>query len=98
MRVMLKASFPIESGNRAIKDGTLGKTMGAFMDQVKPEAAYFAPEGGKRAAFFVFDMKDSSFLATVVEPLFLSLNASIEVTPVMNADELKTGLERLPKH
>ena len=39
-----------------------------------------------------FDMKDSSELPGIVEPLFMGVNAEIEVVPAMNADDLKRGL------
>ena len=47
---------------------------------------------GLRAGFFVVDIKDSSQLPPLFEDFFHKLNADIEFTPVMNADELKSGL------
>ncbi len=41
MRMMLKATIPVEAGNNTIKNGTLAKTMQATMQSLKPEAAYF---------------------------------------------------------
>ena len=92
MRVMLKISIPTEDGNKAIRDGSLGKTIETAMAELKPEAAYFTVDGGKRTAFMVLDMKDSSQMPVIGERFFFALNASIEVVPVMNADDLKKGL------
>jgi hypothetical protein len=40
MRMMLKFTVPVEKGNAALKDGSLGKAMESIMGQLKPEAAY----------------------------------------------------------
>lgn len=94
MRTMLKVTFPVEAGNRSIKDGTLPKTIQSFIQQWRPEASYFYPENGKRAALFFFDLKDPTQIPAAVEPLFMNLDATVELTPVMNAEDLKTGLEK----
>ena len=44
MRMMLKIVIPTETGNQAIKDGSLHKILEAAMSKLKPEAAYFLPE------------------------------------------------------
>ncbi len=64
----------------------------SLMEALKPEAAYFYPEAGARAGLFVFDMASSTQLPPLLEPLFQSLSASVLVTPVMNADDLRQGL------
>lgn len=95
MRTMLKWTVPVEKGNEAIKDGTLMKTMEDMMEQLKPEAAYFATGEGERGGFFVFDMSDPSQIPLIAEPLFLNLNASVEFAPVMNSDDLRKALEKV---
>lgn len=92
VRTMLHVTIPVEQGNKAIKDGSLAKTLQAFMDEHKPEAAYFFPHQGMRSAFFVFDMKDTTDIPRIAEPMFINLNASIEAAPAMNVDDLKAGL------
>jgi hypothetical protein len=37
-------------------------------------------------------MKDSSDIPAIAEPLFMGLNAEIEMLPVMNQDDLQKGL------
>jgi hypothetical protein len=59
-----------------------------------PEAAYFTPLEGKRGGMIFFDMTDPSQIVESVEPFFLGLSASIELVPVMNADDLRKGLAK----
>ena len=93
MRTMITVSFPVESANRGIKDGSLPRIIGAAMERLRPEAAYFFAAEGKRTALFVADMKESSQIPSIAEPFFMGLDATLDFRPVMNADELKSGLE-----
>jgi hypothetical protein len=93
MRMMLKIAIPTETGNQAIKDGSLQKSFEVIMGKMKPEAAYFFSEHGLRSAMMIFDMKDASEIPAIAEPLFAGLNARIQLLPVMNADDLKKGLD-----
>ena len=98
MRMMMKVSIPVEAGNRGVKEGILPKTIMGFVEQMKPEASYFATDDGKRTAFFFFDLKDPSMIPAAAEPFFMNLNASIEIQPAMNLDDMKAGVERAMKH
>jgi hypothetical protein len=42
--MMLKILIPTETGNHAIKDGSLHKIFDITMSKIKPEAAYFVAE------------------------------------------------------
>jgi len=95
MRMMLKITVPVEKGNAAINDGSLGKTIEAVMAKLKPEAAYFMPLDGQRCAMLFFDLADASQIVEVVEPLFLNLDAATELVPVMTADDLRKGLAKV---
>jgi hypothetical protein len=98
MRMMMQMSIPVEAGNDAAMHGTLGSTIQKFMADVKPEAAYFiANEQGERTGIFVFDMKDSSQIPALAEPLFMAFHARIKFMPVMNAEDLAKGLGALQK-
>lgn len=92
MRTMLRWTVPVEKGNQAIADGSLPKAFETLFAMIKPEATYFYPENGKRAALAVFDMKDPSEVAQIAEHLFASLDADLSFTPVMNADDLQKAL------
>ena len=46
-------------------------------------------EGGDRSAMIFFDMKDSADIPGIVEPQFASVNAKLELVPVMKAEDLR---------
>ena len=73
MRMMLKV-IPVEAGNKAVKDGTLARTMQRTMERLKPEAAYFLAEDGKRTGLFFFNMQDVSQIPVIAEPLFMGMD------------------------
>jgi hypothetical protein len=101
MRCLLKVSIPVETGNAAINDGSLSKTIESILAELEPEAAYFAADKGKRTGFIVFDLKDTSQIPAVAEPWFLAFDAEIEFQPAMNLDDLKKatpGIERAVKN
>ena len=88
MRMMLKASIPIEAGNAAIRDGSMGQKIQSILEDLKPEAAYFMDFDGKRTGYVFFDMSHTSEIPAVAEPWFLAFNAAVEFKPVMNPDDL----------
>ncbi len=101
MRCLLKVSIPVEAGNTAITDGSLPKTIESILADLKPEAAYFAEENGKRTGFIFFDLKDTSQIPAVAEPWFLAFNAHLEFHPAMNLEDLRkatAGIEKAVKN
>ncbi|HTS39519.1 MAG TPA: hypothetical protein VMH84_03120 [Xanthobacteraceae bacterium] len=95
MRTLMRVQIPTDIGNKAIKDGTLSKVVQKTLESVKAAAAYFTTIDGHRTMIAVFDLKAASDMPRIAEPLFMGLNASVDFTPCMNADDLKTGLSSL---
>ena len=95
MRTMLRWTVPVERGNQAIEDGSLGQAMESLLQQLEPEAAYFLAEDGKRGGMVFFDMADPSQIPQIAERLLLALDATVEFVPVMNRDDLRRGLEKV---
>ena len=89
MRFMLKVNMPVDTANEAVRNGTLGKTIESILADTKPEAAYFLDDNGQRTGYIFFDMKETSDIPSIAEPWFLALNASIELHPAMNIEDLK---------
>jgi hypothetical protein len=92
---MARISMPVESGNQAVKDGTLAAVVQRTAERWEPEAMYFTTFNGERTAYLVFDLPDSSGIPSFAEPFFTELNASVELAPVMNGDDLQKGLSQL---
>jgi hypothetical protein len=93
--------MPVESGNAAISDGSLPATIESILADMKPEAAYFAEENGKRTGYIFFDLKDPSQIPAMAEPWFLAFNAHVELRPAMNLEDLKKagpGIEKAVKN
>lgn len=92
MRLMLRFSIPVEKGNEAAADGSMSKAIANLVEQVQSEAVFFHLDDGKRAGTIIFEESDPSRMAAINEPLFASLNAKIDIQPVVRLDELLTEI------
>src|SRR5438067_1325990 len=88
MRILLKVTIPVESGNAAARAGTLGSTIQSILADLKPEAVYFTDTDGRRSALIFLNLQDASQIPAIAEPWMLAFNASIECHPVMVPDDL----------
>ncbi len=95
MRMMLRWTVPVDKGNEMVADGSMGEVIGALMEKLQPEAAYFLADGGERGGMIFFDMQESGDIPGIAEMLFQGADAAVEFVPVMNADDLKNALNSL---
>jgi len=91
MRFMITASWPVAAGNAAARTGTMGETIQAILEDIKPEAVYFAAVDGQRTTIMIIDLASASDLPRVAEPWFLAFDASIDATPLMTPEDLKAA-------
>jgi hypothetical protein len=97
MRFLLKAEWPVEVGNAAMKDGNLPETLRSIIEDLKPEATYFLASNGKRTALLIVNMDDASQIPALAEPWFLAFHAALEIVPVMTLDDLHKAGQTIEK-
>ncbi|MYS23644.1 hypothetical protein GA0115240_154735 [Streptomyces sp. DvalAA-14] len=95
MRVMLTVQMDTEKANKAITDRTLPAVLTSVFDRISPEAVYFGSAEGMRTGYIVFDLEDAADIPSVAEPFFQELGAKVTFMPVMNLQDIQTGLRNL---
>jgi hypothetical protein len=93
MRFLIRTKIPTESGNKMVNDPKFLTKLEEYKNKIKPEAAYFMPVEGQRSATFIVNAERNEQLPAMVEPLFQWMGANVDVSPVMNFDDLKRGLQ-----
>jgi hypothetical protein len=93
---MIKFLIPTEVGNDVVRSGKIKRVFDELMGQLKPENAYFYAEDGIRAGHMICQISDEADLVTIGEAFWFGLGAEVDVTPVMNVDDLQKGLGRIP--
>lgn len=98
MRFLMHVSLPVEKFNQAVRNGTVGQTLGRILDDAKPEAVYFCAEEGRRGGYLVINISDASEMPRYAEPWFLNFDAKIEFIPTMLPQDLqRAGLDQIAK-
>ena len=97
MRFLVKATIPVEAGNALVGDPNFGKRLEEITQDLKPEAVYFAIEGGQRTIYFVVNAADASQTPAIAEPLWLALNADVEFIPVMNQADMAKAVPAIAR-
>lgn len=94
--MLLEVTFPHEPFNAAVRNGTVGGTIGRILEEIKPEAVYFTERDGHRGATMIVDIDNSSQIPSLAEPWFLNFNADCNLRIVMTPDDLqRAGLDEL---
>lgn len=98
MKMLLTADMPHEPFNTLVRNGTAGQVLGQILESLKPQAAYFTEEHGRRCAILVVEVSGPSDVPRFAEPFFLKFNADCRFRIVMSPDDLaRAGLEALGK-
>lgn len=100
MRFLVEVRIPVESGNAGLKNGTLLPQLQSYLNDVKPEAVYFAVANGQRTIYLILDVQSVDKLPEIGEPLWLDWKADIYLTPIMNMADFEkagAGIERILK-
>lgn len=98
MKMLLTVEFPHEPFNSLVRAGKVGEIIGRILESIKPEAAYFTENDGKRGGIFVINVQDPSDVPAFAEPFFLNFQANCRFRLVMTPQDLqKAGLEELGK-
>lgn len=95
MRTLIKIRVPVEAGNKAIREGTMGQIIQRTIESLKAETAFFGVENGQRTGYIVANVANTHDLVPVLEPVFIQLNAQIDFLPVMSGEELGKGLSQV---
>ena len=98
MRMLMHVQLPLEPFNTAVRDGTVGQKIKRILEAIKPEAAYFSEQNGRRGGVLVVNVKDPSDVPTLAEPWFLTFNAEVEFRIAMTPEDLsRANLDALGK-
>ena len=98
MRMLMHVQLPLEPFNTAIRDGSIGPKIKKIIESIKPEAAYFTEQNGRRGGTLVVNVNDPADVPRLAEPWFLTFNAEVEFRIAMTPEDLaNAGLEELGK-
>src|SRR5256886_17520469 len=95
MRMLFTVVADTEAATRAIENGTAQQSIKEALELLKPEAAYFCLQNGKRTSLLVLYVADPSEIIPLAEPLFSLVKAEISLTPVMNVGGRMNGFRAL---
>lgn len=98
MKMLLTVEFPLEPFNSLVRSGKTGELIGRILESIKPEAAYFTEQDGKRGAILVVNVNQPSDVPFFAEPFFLNFQASCKFRILMTPEDLQiAGLAELGK-
>jgi hypothetical protein len=95
MRFVTFITMSPEGGNKAIKDGSMQRTMQQAIERWKPEGAYFTTIDGHRTAIMIVDLATPSQMVEFAEPMFMNLGAKVDYHPAMSPADLREGLGKM---
>jgi hypothetical protein len=98
MRMLMHLHFPPEPFNTAVRDGSVGAKIQRILGAIKPEAAYFTEQDGKRGATLIVNVSKPADVPVLAEPFFLMFDAAVKFRVCMTPEELAAAnLDKLGK-
>lgn len=95
MKFLVRMHMPTEHGNKMLQDPiAFQKKMESVLNQIKPEAVYFAPIEGERGIYMIVNLPSADMIAGISEPLWMAFNCKLDFTPVMGLSDLQKGLQK----
>jgi hypothetical protein len=95
MRVLVRAMIPTSAGNKMVKDPNFLKNLEDYIRRFNCEASYFTEVNGNRTMVLVLDLASPDMIPAIAEPLFQGYEASVEIHPAMNLDDLKKAISQM---
>ena len=97
MRFVVEVTTPNEPWNTYVREGTAGEKVARVMEAIRPEAAYWTTTAeGARGGYLVVNVDDASQIPAILEPLYLTFDCDLKMTPVMTPEDLaNAGLDAL---
>ena len=92
MRFLARATMPVDAGNALVRNPKFGKTIQSVLADLKPEATYYCVENGQRTIYLVLNVSDPQEIPGIVEPLWLTMKADVELIPAMNQAEFSKAM------
>lgn len=96
MQMLMEVTIPNEPFNTLIKNGTAGDVLQRVLADLKPAAVYFTEQDGRRGAFLVVEVPDSSRVPALAEPWFVLFDATVKFRICMTLEDLaRAGLDEI---
>jgi len=80
MRFIVHVSMPVTKFNEVARSGNVGRKLAAILEDIKPEAVYFAAKDGKRGGYLIVDLANASDIPRIAEPWFHACHDSRRFT------------------
>ncbi len=89
MKYLVKVTLPSEA-SASIRDGSIMEKMQRIFNEMKPEAAYFVTENGRRTQYIVVNADDVKSLPSMAEPWWLLFNADVDILPAFTLQDMES--------
>lgn len=79
-----------------LQDPNFSNKIERVLNQIKPEAVYFALAEGERGIYLIVNLPSDEMMGTVIEPLWTIFNCKshINFTPVMELSDIQKWLQK----